>query len=601
VQSSPPRRTPSLEEEMEKYQANLLQSLRAVDEFLASNAHRLDGVVNTGARQKLAETLAALDANATEQAGGTLASQGTTQLTRALRRALVRDHMAPIARMARAELPPMPEAHALRPPRPNWPLARLHAAAHGMAEATAPYRAELVKAGLREDFVEALTAAADAMVQSVTDRAQSRGRVSGATRGLRTSLSSGRKLVAVLDALVARTLADDPALLANWKRVKRVRRMASHAARRSELEPSQEILEVAVDHRPFGGGEDPARSGSRRRSGRRREGGPRLAHSASTQGSSGALDLLAEVVAGTAPRLGASSSPAVVLPLPLSLLTSAHRGDPIGGVVEQRRGGEAGAEGRQLVGRLGGALAGDVVLPQAGGDVGQNRDETSERSRAGRAGDGDGVLVGGGEDRAQHSAPIIRLEGVGAADEGGEGPGRDDAGARVLSRSPGVVEQREAAGSERRDELLDVLRGFDAEPDEAVKRGGVLEAEDAAGEVDDVLAIRLVLAGGGLGGLRRSAGGLELEEPHERSAGRRGELTERERVQAGDGFGPDVDVGGGEAAGQRVGAADLRRRAHQGRGGEAADDRRGMQWVAEHGDEVASHCSESPRGRGPRR
>lgn len=214
---------------MEAYQANLLQSLRAVEEFLSSNADRLDGVVNTGARQKLTETIAALDAHVVEQAGSTLVSQGATRRNRALRHALVRDHMAPIARMARAQLPPVPEGDALRAPRPSWSIERLHAAAHGMAEATAPHRAEFVMAGLREDFVEALTAAADAMVESVSDRAQSRGRVSGATKGLRTSLASGRKLVGVIDALLASVLAEDPALLASWKSVKRVRRIASHA------------------------------------------------------------------------------------------------------------------------------------------------------------------------------------------------------------------------------------------------------------------------------------------------------------------------------------------------------------------------------------
>jgi hypothetical protein len=227
---------PSLEDQMEAYQGNLLQSLRAVEEFLTSNADRLGGgVVNTGARRKLTETLAALDAHVAEQAGSTIRAQGTTRRTRALRRTLVRDHMAPVARMAQAELPPVPERDALRAPRPNWSIERLHAAAHGMAEATAPHRAEFVEAGLSEDFIEALTAAADALVRSVSDRAQSRGRVSGATKGLRTSLSAGRKLVGVLDALVARTLTVDPALLASWKRVKRVRRMASHA--RDEAAP----------------------------------------------------------------------------------------------------------------------------------------------------------------------------------------------------------------------------------------------------------------------------------------------------------------------------------------------------------------------------
>jgi hypothetical protein len=57
------------------------------------------------------------------------------------------------------------------------------------------------------------------------------------------ALASGRKLVAVIDALLASALAEDPALLASWKRVKRVRRIASHAR--------NEARRPAADHHPL--------------------------------------------------------------------------------------------------------------------------------------------------------------------------------------------------------------------------------------------------------------------------------------------------------------------------------------------------------------
>jgi hypothetical protein len=201
-----------------------------VEEFLSTNAATLDEVVNTGTRKKLAKAITALEATVAEQAGSSVVAQGGTRRYRALRTALVRDHMAPVARLAQADLPPVPEMDALRMPKPAWTIERLAAAAHGMAQAAEPYADEFIKAGLRSDFIAQLTGAADAMVQSVSDRAQMRGRVSGATKGLKTTIASSRKLVAAIDALVASALADDPALLANWKRVKRVRRVAVHAA-----------------------------------------------------------------------------------------------------------------------------------------------------------------------------------------------------------------------------------------------------------------------------------------------------------------------------------------------------------------------------------
>ena len=213
-------------------QGNMLRSLRDVEDFLAKNAATLDGVVKTGTRKKLAQAIAALESTVADQAGTGAIARGATKRYLALRQALIRDHMAPIARISRillAELPATPEMESLRMPRSDWKMERLAAAAHGMAQAAVPYRAEFVEAGLDSDFIEQLTVAANAMVRSVSDRNTTRGRLTGATKGLATTLASGRKIVDAIDALVASELADNPALLANWKRVKRVPRVATSA------------------------------------------------------------------------------------------------------------------------------------------------------------------------------------------------------------------------------------------------------------------------------------------------------------------------------------------------------------------------------------
>lgn len=222
---------------MQSVQGNLLQSLRAVEEFLDANAARLDGVVRSGTRIKLGESIAALEMYVVEQAGSSMASQGATQHSRALRRALVRDHMAPIARLVEANLPPAPQVDALRMPDPAWSVEKLAAAALGMASEAAPYADAFVAAGMKPDFIARLTAAANAMTDAVSERAQTRGKLSGATKGLKTTLASGRKLVRVLDAFVTSELAEDPALLASWKRVKRVRKVPVRADPADQAEP----------------------------------------------------------------------------------------------------------------------------------------------------------------------------------------------------------------------------------------------------------------------------------------------------------------------------------------------------------------------------
>ncbi len=123
-----------------------------------------------------------------------------------------------------------PEMIALRMPRPTWKMERLAAAARGMGQVAEPLAATFVEAGLAPDFVARLDAAVEAMVRSHTDRALTRGRVSGATKELARTLASSRKLVNVIDALVMSALVHDPGMLRSWKVVKRVRRMPMHGA-----------------------------------------------------------------------------------------------------------------------------------------------------------------------------------------------------------------------------------------------------------------------------------------------------------------------------------------------------------------------------------
>jgi hypothetical protein len=208
---------------MQTRQGSMLQSLRSVEAFLDQHADVLGNVVQSGARQKLADAIAALSTHVSGQAGSGLASRGATQRHYAIRRVLIRDHMAPVARIAAADLPRTPELVPLRMPAQNLPAEKLAAAAYGMADAARPFSDVFTTAGLPADFVEQLVAAADAMTASLDQRAQNRSTQRGATTGLRASLSAGRRIVHVLDAFVRTALKDDPALLSAWNGAKRVR------------------------------------------------------------------------------------------------------------------------------------------------------------------------------------------------------------------------------------------------------------------------------------------------------------------------------------------------------------------------------------------
>jgi hypothetical protein len=215
---------------MQTTQGTMLQSLRSVKGFLDTNAAQLAGVVQTGARQRLDDAISALEGHASDQTGSVLTSKGLTQKQKVLRTALLRDHMTSISRIAKADLPATPEFLPLRMPRGKPTPERLAAAATGMAQVAAPFADVFIKAGMPQDFIAELSAAADDMVGSVSARTQTRGKGRGATTGLKAKLSEGRKIVHILDAFVKSALKDDPTLLSNWNVVKRVPKPTGRAA-----------------------------------------------------------------------------------------------------------------------------------------------------------------------------------------------------------------------------------------------------------------------------------------------------------------------------------------------------------------------------------
>jgi hypothetical protein len=212
---------------MQTRQGAVLESLRGVETFLDENAERLADVVDTGARRKLDELLADLETHASDQVADNLGAQGAMNTTQMLQRRLRRWHMRPIARIARSDLPVTSAIEPLKMPKGKPTAERLVAYAEGMAQAAAPFADTFVAAGLPSDFIARLKTATNELRTAVNARVQHRGRQVGATTGLKQKLSSARRLVHVLDVFVETALDGDEPLLASWKIVKRVRRIAS--------------------------------------------------------------------------------------------------------------------------------------------------------------------------------------------------------------------------------------------------------------------------------------------------------------------------------------------------------------------------------------
>jgi hypothetical protein len=146
---------------MRTTQGTVFQSLRAIKGFLDEHADKLTSVLASGAYKRLEDIINSLDTHAADQTGSFIEGQSLTQRQRNLRTVLRRDHMAAIARIARADLPSTPEFRPLRMPRGRITPEKLAAAASGMAQVAARYTDTFTAAGLPADFVAQLNTAAD--------------------------------------------------------------------------------------------------------------------------------------------------------------------------------------------------------------------------------------------------------------------------------------------------------------------------------------------------------------------------------------------------------------------------------------------------------
>jgi hypothetical protein len=207
---------------MQTAQGNMLLSLQNVKGFTTENAAALGDVVTPQALTMLSDSITELSGHVAVQNGETRAAKSAIARRESLRTALIRDHMAPIAKIARLELRDNPELVSFGLPQDHPTTELLAALAYGMAQHADTCAAVFTNAGLKPDFTASLRAAADAMVQALNDRTASKARIKNATSALRNKLSRGRRVVHVLDAMIKSALVGDPDLLEAWKLVKRV-------------------------------------------------------------------------------------------------------------------------------------------------------------------------------------------------------------------------------------------------------------------------------------------------------------------------------------------------------------------------------------------
>lgn len=105
----------------------------------------------------------------------------------------------------------------------------LLALARAFAADALPLKAEFVRRGMPEDFLEDLAADIEAFEQSINQKLQSRGAQVAATAAIDNAIERGINIVRELDAIMRNKYADDPSNLAAWLSASRVERRPRRA------------------------------------------------------------------------------------------------------------------------------------------------------------------------------------------------------------------------------------------------------------------------------------------------------------------------------------------------------------------------------------
>jgi hypothetical protein len=235
---------------MKRIQGNRLRSLHAVQLYLNDHAASLGYAIPGEMRTLLDDCLAALKEAAERQDAHTRLAAGAAARQQELRRALIRDHLALISRIATLRVEQEPALASLTTLGRRLPAEQLAAHARGMAQTADRWADLFIRAGCRPTFVADLHAAADALLGTLHERAMHLGEVRAATVALGTGLARARQVVHVIDGFLRSALAHHPDRLAGWTLVKRVPRVPRRAnvsdVAQEDAVQAEEVVQVVA-------------------------------------------------------------------------------------------------------------------------------------------------------------------------------------------------------------------------------------------------------------------------------------------------------------------------------------------------------------------
>jgi hypothetical protein len=222
---------------MKSREAQLIDTLTRVAEFLEKNHAVVDGVIPLAARENFFKARARVTQHMRLQDAFTRGLHTNVGAKRVLRDDLIREHLLPISVVARTCLPAAGENSAFRLPKATRKFLVYVAAGYGMAEAAKPHEPTLLAAGLPADFIARLVAATELLDRSLSAKGETVSLRAEATAGLTKDGRAARRALRILDVLVRAAIKEDNTLLDRWANASRVAKVAVSATPVGEEPP----------------------------------------------------------------------------------------------------------------------------------------------------------------------------------------------------------------------------------------------------------------------------------------------------------------------------------------------------------------------------
>src|SRR3954462_3324388 len=165
-----------------------LHSLRGAQSFLQEYGHALRTIASTGLVQRLDAIIAVAYTHLTDDVVAQTRVNSLAWTEQVLRRELIHDHLSPLVRIARADLPHTPEFRVLRMPAGRPTLDAVVSTARAMGGIAERFASTFIAAGMQPGFADALHAAIAAVLGARDARRAAHAQRRGAVRGLRSTI-----------------------------------------------------------------------------------------------------------------------------------------------------------------------------------------------------------------------------------------------------------------------------------------------------------------------------------------------------------------------------------------------------------------------------